>query len=154
MQRALVLTLSLLLAWSFAVAQDEDYSKVLMRVTKVALNVYMLEGAGGNIGASVGDEGIVIVDDQYAPLGEKIQAALKGINDRPARFIINPHYHGDHTGGNAYFQKQAPIIAQDADHRTRQCAQAARERQPRRQRQVDSFRPQTPAESGAADYHI
>jgi cyclase len=113
MQSALVLAVSLLLSWSLAVAQDEDYSKVQIRVTKVAGNVYMLEGAGGNIGASVGDDGIVIVDDQYAPLAEKIQAALKGINDRPVRFIINTHYHGDHTGGNAYFQKQAPIIAQD-----------------------------------------
>jgi len=93
--------------------QDEDFSKVQMKVTKVAGNIYMLEGAGGNIGASVGDDGIVIVDDQYAPLAEKIQAALKGITDKPVRFIINTHYHGDHTGGNAYFQKQAPIIAHD-----------------------------------------
>jgi glyoxylase-like metal-dependent hydrolase (beta-lactamase superfamily II) len=61
----------------------------------------------------VGDDGIVIVDDQYAPLAEKIQAALKGITDKPVRFIINTHYHGDHTGGNAYFQKQAPVIAHD-----------------------------------------
>jgi len=73
----------------------------------------MLEGAGGNIGASVGDDGIVIVDDQYAPLAEKIQEALKGITDKPVRFIINTHYHGGHTGGNEFFQKQAPIIAQD-----------------------------------------
>jgi cyclase len=94
--------------------QDQDFSKVQMKVTQVAGNVYLLEGAGaGNIGASVGDDGIVIVDDQYAPLAEKIQAALKGITDKPVRFIINTHYHGDHTGGNAYFQKQAPIIAQD-----------------------------------------
>ena len=70
-------------------------------------------GRGGNIGASVGDDGIVIVDDQYAPLAEKIQEALKGITDKPVRFIINTHYHGDHTGGNEFFQKQAPIIAQD-----------------------------------------
>jgi cyclase len=94
-------------------AQDQDFSKVQMKVTKVAGNVYMLEGAGGNIGASVGDDGIVIVDDQYAPLADKIQAALKGITDKPVRFIINTHFHPDHTGGNAYFQKQAPIIAQD-----------------------------------------
>jgi cyclase len=94
-------------------AQDQDFSKVQMKVSKVAGNVYMLQGAGGNIGASVGDDGIVIVDDQYAPLAEKIQAALKGITDKPVRFVINTHYHGDHTGGNEYFQKQAPVIAQD-----------------------------------------
>ena len=113
MQRASVLAVSLLLSWNLAVAQDEDYGKVQMKVTKVAGSVYLLEGAGGNIGASVGDDGIVIVDDQFAPLAEKIQAALHGITDKPVRFIINTHYHGDHTGGNAYFQKQAPIIAQD-----------------------------------------
>jgi cyclase len=73
-----------------------------------------LEGDGaGNIEASVGGDGIVIDDDQYAPLAEKIQAALKSITDKPVRFIIHTHFHGDHTGGNAYFQKQAPIIAQD-----------------------------------------
>jgi len=113
MRKTSILVGSLLLALGLAAAQDEDFSKVQMKVTKVAGNVYILEGAGGNIGASVGDDGIVIVDDQYAPLAEKIQAALKGITDKPVRFIINTHYHGDHTGGNAYFQKQAPIIAQD-----------------------------------------
>jgi glyoxylase-like metal-dependent hydrolase (beta-lactamase superfamily II) len=102
-----------LFAATLASAQDQDFSKVQMKVSKVAGNVYMLQGAGGKIGASVGDDGIVIVDDQYAPLAEKIQAALKGITDKPVRFIINTHFHGDHTGGNAYFQKQAPIIAQD-----------------------------------------
>jgi cyclase len=111
--RRVLLAVTLLLAFGLASAQDQDFSKVQMKVTKVAGNVYMLQGAGGNIGASVGDDGIVIVDDQYAPLAEKIQAALKGITEKPVRFIINTHYHGDHTGGNAYFQKQAPIIAQD-----------------------------------------
>src|SRR5580698_2955492 len=113
MYKASILALSLLLSCSLAATQEQDFSKVQMKVTKVAGNVYMLEGAGGNIGASVGDDGIVIVDDQYAPLADKIQAALKGITDKPVRFIINTHYHGDHTGGNAYFQKQAPIIAHD-----------------------------------------
>jgi glyoxylase-like metal-dependent hydrolase (beta-lactamase superfamily II) len=96
-----------------AFAQDDDFSKVQMKVTKVAGNVYMLEGAGGNIGASVGEDGIVIVDDQFAPLADKIKAALKGVTDKPVRFVINTHFHGDHTGGNAIFQKDAPIIAQD-----------------------------------------
>ena len=112
MGKAILLITAFLLPLSL-VAQDQDFSKVQMKVSKVAGNVYMLEGAGGNIGASVGDDGIVVVDDQYAPLAERIQAALKGITEKPVRFIINTHYHGDHTGGNAYFQKQAPIIAHD-----------------------------------------
>jgi glyoxylase-like metal-dependent hydrolase (beta-lactamase superfamily II) len=98
---------------ALAVAQEPDFSKVQIKVTKVAGNVYMLEGEGGNIGASVGDDGIVIVDDQFAPLADKIQAALKGVTDKPVRFVINTHYHGDHTGSNGIFQKTAPVIAQD-----------------------------------------
>ncbi|HET9307819.1 MAG TPA: MBL fold metallo-hydrolase [Candidatus Sulfotelmatobacter sp.] len=113
MRKIGLLGLSLLLGCVVLAAQEQDFSKVEMKVTKVAGDVYMLQGAGGNIGASVGEDGIVIVDDQYAPLADKIQAALKGITDKPVRFIINTHYHGDHTGGNAYFQKQAPIIAHD-----------------------------------------
>jgi len=104
---------AVLLFGGLAITQEQDFSKIQIKVSKVAGSVYMLQGAGGNIGASVGEDGIVIVDDQYAPLADKIQAALKGITDKPVRFIINTHYHGDHTGGNAYFQKQAPIIAQD-----------------------------------------
>jgi cyclase len=113
LMRKVLLSFVLVFATGLALAQDQDFSKVQIKVTKVAGSVYMLEGAGGNIGASVGDDGIVVVDDQYAPLADKIQAALKGITDKPIRFIINTHYHEDHTGGNAYFQKQAPIIAQD-----------------------------------------
>jgi cyclase len=99
-----------------AMAQQEDFSKVQIKVTKVSGNIYMLEGAGGNIAASVGEDGIVIVDDQYAPLAEKIQAALKGLGniDQPVRFVINTHYHGDHAGGNEPFRNSgATVIAQD-----------------------------------------
>ena len=96
-----------------AAAQQGDYSKVQIKVTKVAGTVYMLEGAGGNIGVSVGDDGIVIVDDQFAPLAPKIKAALKGITDKPIHFVLNTHFHGDHTGGNAQFSGDAPIIAQE-----------------------------------------
>src|SRR5580765_2106786 len=92
-----------------ASAQDQDFSKVQIKVIKVAGNVYMLEGEGGNIGVSVGEDGIVIMDDQFAPLADKIKAALKGITDKPVRFVINTHFHGDHTGGNAIFQKDAPV---------------------------------------------
>jgi cyclase len=94
-------------------AQQRDFSKVEVKVSKVAGNVYMLQGAGGNIGVSVGDDGVVIVDDDYAPVADKIVAALKGITDKPLRYVINTHYHFDHTGGNASFGKGTPIIAHD-----------------------------------------
>jgi cyclase len=112
MRRVWILLAAGVFACSLA-GQDQDFSKVQIKVLKVAGNVYMLQGAGGNIGASVGEDGIVIVDDESAPLAEKIQAALKGITDKPVRFVINTHYHGDHVGGNEYFQKQTPIIAHD-----------------------------------------
>src|SRR5438552_3451269 len=99
-----------------AVAQQPDFSKVEIKVTKVSGNIYMLEGQGGNIAASVGEDGIVIVDDEFAPLAEKIQAALKElkITDKPVRFVINTHYHGDHTGGNVPFNNAgSTLIAQD-----------------------------------------
>ena len=73
----------------------------------------MMKGAGGNIGFSAGRDGIVLVDDQFAPLADKIKAALKSITDKPVRFVINTHYHFDHTDGNASFQKDAPVIAHD-----------------------------------------
>ena len=97
-----------------ASAQEPDFSKVQIKVSKVSGNIYMLEGAGGNIAASVGEDGIVIVDDQFAPLAEKIQAALKdlGVTTKPVRFVINTHYHGDHTGGNEAFNNAgATLIA-------------------------------------------
>lgn len=94
-------------------AQQRDYSQVQIKATKVAGNVYMLEGAGGNIGVSVGDDGILIVDDQFAPLADKIRAALKELGDKKLRFILNTHWHGDHTGGNVVFGPEAPIIAHD-----------------------------------------
>src|SRR5713226_5423291 len=114
-----VLTLigAALLCGQAAIArQDQDFSKVQIKTTKVSGNIYMLEGAGGNIAASVGEDGIVIVDDQFAPLADKIQAALKElkITDKPIRFVINTHYHGDHSGGNAPFSNAgSTVIAQD-----------------------------------------
>jgi cyclase len=99
-----------------AAQQEPDWSKVQIKVTKVSGNIYMLEGEGGNIAASVGEDGIVIVDDQFAPLADKIQAALKGlgITDKPVRFVINTHYHGDHAGGNVPFANSgSTVIAQD-----------------------------------------
>lgn len=113
MRKLMLCVVVVVLCAVFTFAQDRDVSKLPIKVQKIAGSIYMLEGAGGNIGASVGDDGIVIVDDQDAPLAEKIREALKGITDKPVRFVINTHYHGDHTGGNLPFQKDAPIIAQD-----------------------------------------
>ncbi|HSU52511.1 MAG TPA: MBL fold metallo-hydrolase [Candidatus Dormibacteraeota bacterium] len=96
-----------------APAQQQDFSKVEIKATKVSGSVYMLEGAGGNIGVCVGEDGIVIVDDQFAPLANKIREALKGISDKPLKFVLNTHFHGDHTGGNADFGKEATIIAHE-----------------------------------------
>src|SRR5687768_7215051 len=101
-----------LLFTTFALGQ-QDFSKVEVKATRVAGSVYMLTGSGGNIGASVGEDGIVIIDDQYAPLASKIEAALRSITDKPVKFIVNTHYHGDHTGGNEHFGKTAPIVAHE-----------------------------------------
>ena len=88
-----------------------DFARIKIKTIHVASGVYMLEGAGGNIGASVGPDGILLVDDQFAPLAEKIRSALKELSDEPLKFLINTHFHGDHTGGNAVFGTEAHIIS-------------------------------------------
>jgi cyclase len=105
---------AILFCAAVSTAQETDFNKVQIKATKVSGNIYMLEGEGGNIGVSVGDDGIVIVDDEFAPLAEKIKAALKQITDKPVRFVINTHHHGDHTGANEQFaQTGSTIIAQE-----------------------------------------
>ena len=101
-----------LFAFSLASAQG-DFSKVEMKTTKINGNVYMLEGSGGNIGVSAGPDGLLMVDDQFKPLADKIRVALKAINPGQLRFILNTHWHYDHTGGNEVFGPEALIIAQD-----------------------------------------
>jgi cyclase len=113
MWKSILVVVALLTRCAPAVQAQDDLSKVNIKISKLAGNVYLLVGEGGNITASIGEDGIVIVDDQYAPLAGKIESALKGISDKPVRFVINTHYHVDHTDGNEYFQKQAPIIAHD-----------------------------------------
>ena len=110
---ALLAALALAAPPAWPHAQDQDLSKVEVKAEKVAGNVYVLYGAGGNIGVSVGDDGVLLVDDQFAPLAPKIEAAIKAITDKPLRFVLNTHWHSDHTGGNALFARRATVIAHD-----------------------------------------
>src|SRR4029077_3009295 len=95
---------------SAAALAQPNFDAVQIKTTKVAEGVYMLEGEGGNIGVSAGEDGIVLIDDQYAPLTPKILAALKAISDKPIRFLINTHWHADHTGGNENLGKGGVVI--------------------------------------------
>ena len=112
MKKYLSVVAIMIICWCAVRVSAQDFSKVEIKATKVAGNVYMLEGSGGNIGVSVGADGILIVDDQFAPLADKIKAALKTLGEGKLKFVLNTHYHFDHTGGNIAFGPDAPIIAQ------------------------------------------
>ena len=92
-------------------AQQPDFSKVEIKTTKVSGSVYMLEGAGGNIGVSAGADGVLIVDDQFAPLADRIRAAFKPLGTGQLRFVLNTHFHFDHTHANPVFGREALIVA-------------------------------------------
>jgi cyclase len=94
----------------YAQAPQPDFSKVEIKTTKISNNFYTLEGQGGTIGVLVGPEGIFMVDSQFAPLSQKIAAAIHQISDKPIRFMVNTHVHGDHTGGNENFAKMGATI--------------------------------------------
>ncbi|HSR69493.1 MAG TPA: MBL fold metallo-hydrolase [Acidobacteriota bacterium] len=94
-----------------SVSAAQDFSQVEIEATHVSGSVHMLVGQGGNIGVTVGEDGIMIVDDQFAPLADKIRAALKDLNSGDLKFVLNTHWHWDHTGGNQEFGKEATIIA-------------------------------------------
>ena len=94
-------------------AQERDFSKVEVKSEKVGGSVYMLTGAGGNIGLSIGEDGVVVIDDQFAPLAAKIQAAIRALSTKPVRFVLNTHWHFDHTGGNEEMGKTATLVAHD-----------------------------------------
>lgn len=107
-------------AASLAVAQPkQDFSKVQIKTQKVAEGVFMLEGAGGNLALSVGKDGAVLVDDQFAPLSTKIQAAARKVGAPKLKFVINTHWHSDHTGGNENFGKSGSVIVAHANVRKR-----------------------------------
>jgi glyoxylase-like metal-dependent hydrolase (beta-lactamase superfamily II) len=111
--KLLFLGLASALLFAMPVTAQTDWSKVEIKATKVAGNIHMLEGSGGNIGVSVGEDGVLIVDDQFAPLADKIKAALKSLGEGKLKFVLNTHWHGDHTGGNAAFGREAPVIAHE-----------------------------------------
>ena len=87
------------------------FDGVEITVTKANNNVYMLQGSGGNIGVLATADGLLLVDDQFAPLAKKIEKAMKGIVNKELKYIVNTHFHGDHTGSNTFFSHQAPIFA-------------------------------------------
>lgn len=108
---------------SLAMAQ-QDFSSVEIIPHHVAGSVYYLEGRGGNIGLSIGDDGVVMIDDQFAPLTDKILAAIRELNDGEIRFVINTHVHGDHTGGNENLGKLGILILARDEVRVRLEAQS------------------------------
>ena len=94
--------------------QNVDFSKVEIKTTDLGNKTYMLQGQGGNITVAVGTDGIIMVDSEFAPLHDKIKAAIEKISPLPVKYLIDTHYHGDHTGGNAPFHKDgAVVVAQD-----------------------------------------
>jgi len=108
------LAAAVLCAAPAAAQQQIDFSKVEIKTTDLGNNTYMLEGAGGNMTVAVGSDGLIVVDSQFAPLYDKIKAAIAKISPLPVKYVINTHFHGDHTGNNANFQKDgAIVIAQD-----------------------------------------
>jgi glyoxylase-like metal-dependent hydrolase (beta-lactamase superfamily II) len=100
-------------AAAFALGQ-QDFSQVQIKVHAVAGSVHYLEGQGGNVGVLVGDDGVLMIDDQFAPLSEKLTAAIRTLSQKPIRMLVNTHIHGDHTGGNENFGKMGiDIVAHD-----------------------------------------
>ena len=98
------------LVGSFSGARAQDFDAVEISTTPVAPGLYMMVGRGGNLAVSTGEDGVFLVDDQYAPLTGKIRAAIATVSDAPIRFVFNTHWHGDHTGGNENLGRAGALI--------------------------------------------
>lgn len=99
-----------MMAIGVSASAQQNFDNVEIKTQKLNDTVYVLFGAGGNIGVSAGEDGVFIIDDQYAPLTDKIKAAVAALSDQPIRFAINTHFHGDHTGGNENLGKSGTVI--------------------------------------------
>ncbi|WP_304231963.1 MBL fold metallo-hydrolase [Jiulongibacter sediminis] len=110
--------LSFLLISSVCYAQ-QDFSAVEMKTTEITPHIFMIEGSGGNIGLFTNEEVTFIIDDQFGPLAEKIQSAVSEQTERPIDFVINTHYHGDHSGSNPHFEKEGAYVIAQENVRTR-----------------------------------
>ena len=106
----------------------QDMEKVEIKIIQLNENVYMLQGAGGNIGILTGEDGIFMIDDQFSALSDKIKAKLKTLSDQPVKFLVNSHHHGDHTGGNLNFQEDGALIIAHENVRERLKADTSKQR--------------------------
>ncbi|MFK5970489.1 MAG: MBL fold metallo-hydrolase [Candidatus Marithrix sp.] len=95
---------------ALAESVGDKFSNIKIKTIELSNGIYMLMGMGGNIGVSIGEDGVFLIDDQFAPLTEKIKTAITKLSDKPIRFIINTHWHFDHTGGNENFGKEGSVI--------------------------------------------
>ncbi|HEU5165545.1 MAG TPA: MBL fold metallo-hydrolase [Chitinophagaceae bacterium] len=109
----------ILLFTSSLAVTAQNFDSINIKTTKVAGSVYMLEGSGGNIGVLIGNDGTILIDDQYAPLAEKIKKALAAISNKPIKFIINTHFHGDHSDGNKSFAGEGVVFVAHENTRRR-----------------------------------
>ena len=100
-------------------ARAQNFDKVEIQAEKLTEHVYALKGSGGNIGLCVGEDGAFVIDDQYAPLTKKILAAIAAVTDKPVRFVINTHWHGDHAGGNENLGREGAVIVAQENVRKR-----------------------------------
>lgn len=104
---------------AFPALAQQDFSKVEIRAEKLSDSVYMLTGAGGNMGLSIGEDAVFLVDDQFAPLTERIEAAIAKLTPKPVRFVLNTHWHFDHTGGNENLGRAGALIVAHENVRKR-----------------------------------
>lgn len=137
--KKLIAAIALTTIGAQAAAQDR-FAGVEMEREKVTDNLYMLRGAGGNIAVFAGGDGVFMVDDQFAPLTEKIRRAVSAISDEPLRFVINTHWHGDHTGGNEKFGEAGALVVAHENVRERMSTEQF----------IEAFQRRVPASPAAA----